>query len=161
MPCQIQLLYHFGNSMMAFVDVDHIWLVTAYSILNDLINWSNWYFYIKKMTCILLQRYKMYICLEEVSWNRLQQLYWNMHIILTGSINFLFVDDVLHRIREENRIIRSTEVHSNKIRWSSCDGENDVFLRGQVEGDSSDRQLTGEQQKLPHSCKTHIEYCFL
>lgn len=71
--------------------------------------------------------------------------------MLTSPIHFLFIDNIFGCVWEEDSIIFSTEIHTNKVgRWSS-DGQDDVFLRGEVKGDSSHGQLAGEQQKLPHS----------
>lgn len=71
--------------------------------------------------------------------------------MLTGPIHFLFVYHIFGCVREEDNIIFSTKVHPNEVGGRSSDGQDDVFLRGEVKGDPPHGQLAGEQQKLPHS----------
>lgn len=72
---------------------------------------------------------------------------------LTCPVYFLFVDNVFRCVREEDGIVLGTKIHPNEVGRGSSDGQDDVFLCGEVEGDSSHSQLTGEQQKLADSCK--------
>lgn len=71
--------------------------------------------------------------------------------MLTSAIHFLFINHIFGCVGEENSIIFSTEIHSNKVRRGSGDGQDDVFLGRKVEWDASHSQLAGEQQELPHS----------
>ena len=64
--------------------------------------------------------------------------------ILTSPIHFLLIDDIFDCIWEEDGIVLCTEVNPYKGWGCSSDGKDDILLRWEVEGDTSDSQLAGK-----------------